>query len=360
MTSVRPSEIVNKALVSTTSSFVGEYEIDGLLVGHAWPGLRDRAAAVRGYDGPASRNAFVFAFETPQFAKTVGVVLPDYSGIPELLCWYLSVLFGKRFDNHGLLETIGHFNLPNMEQFGVLCNHTLPHNSRASRVDYSIPLNLSEIARIEPLLSHQNHNEAFLRIFQTASKFYSQAIQSFERDPEVAYLHLVTAIEVLSSSQGSTASDSYEPTTAEYLERIERELADGAKIAGHFREKMFSIKRRFVSKLTELVDEEFFARSECQEPYGQLKAKDFRKTCGAAYDLRSQYIHTGVPFGSWIGRSIAGINSEVQVGHPVVESKSYAKALANAPTFIGLERIVRYCLLKSAEQQKLYIELPSK
>lgn len=356
MTSVRPPETINKALLSTTSSFVGEYEGDGVLVGHAWPGFRDRAASVRHHEGPASRSAFVFVFETPEIRKASGVALPDYSGIPELLCWYLSVLFGKRFDSHGLIETIGHFNLPNLDQFGILCTHTLPHNSRTPRADYPVPLNLCELSRIEPLLVEPGPPEAFLRIFQTASKFYCQAIQSFERDPEVAYLHLVTSIEVLSSLQSPSTKALHEPITAQYLQRIENELSDGPKIARHFRGKLLSIKRRFVAKIIDLVDDEFFSRSECQEQYGRLKLADFRKNCGAAYDLRSQYIHTGVPFGAWIERSMAGLNSEIQVGRPVVASKSYATALANAPTFVGLERIVRYCLLKSAEQHKIYVE----
>lgn len=358
MASVRPLETVNKALLSTTSSFIGEYEGDGVLVGHAWPGFRDAAASSRRHDGPASRAAFVFVFETPPIERAVGITLPDYSGMPELLTWYLSVLFGKRFDNHGLIETIGHFSLPNLDQFSVLCRHTLPHNSRNLRADYPIPLNLGELARIKQLLAEPGPPEAFLRIFQTACKFYCQAIQTVEKDPEVAYLHLVTSVEILSSLPNSTNDTLLDPTTTQYLERIEGELRDGMKVARHFRSKLLSIKRRFVNKILELVDDAFFTRSECQQQFGRLRQENFRKLCGAAYDLRSQYVHTGVPFGSWVSSSMAGTNSEIQVGRPVVSSKSYATALANAPTFVGLERIVRFCLLKSAEKQGAYVNPP--
>lgn len=353
MASVRPLETVNKALLSTTSSFVGEYEVEGMLVSHAWPGFRDTAASSRRHDGPASRTAFVLAFDTPPIERAVGVALPNYSGMPEIFTWYLSVFFGKRFDNHGLIETIGHFFLPNLEQFGILCQHTLPHNSRKPRADYPVPLNLGELARIEHLFVEPGPSEGFLRIFQTACKFYCQAIQSFEKDPEVAYLHLVTSIEILSSLPSSTNDSLLDPTTIQYLGRIQSELSDGVKVARHFRGKLFSIKRRFVNKILELVDDEFFTRSECEEPFARLKQENFRRLCGAAYDLRSQYIHTGVPFGSWVS-AIAGTNHEIQLGRPIVASKSYATALANAPTFIGLERIVRFCLLKSAEKQGVY------
>jgi hypothetical protein len=166
---------------------------------------------------------------------------------------------------------------------------------------------------------------------------------------------LVTAIEILSSSIDSGAIELHDATTRHYLSEIESGLKDGARIARHFRGKLLSIKRRFVRTITDLVDDKFFTRSESSEQYGRFKPESFVKTVTAAYDLRSQYVHTGVPFGAWIERSVGGVNCEVQVGRPVVADKTYGKTLANAPTFVGLERLVRYCLLRSAEQQRAYL-----
>ncbi len=352
---IRPLETLNKALLSTTSHFIGEYEFEDVLFAHAWPNFSDASGAARWSEGPASRSSFVLVFMTPPIERGVGVVLPNYTWVPELFSWCLSVLYGKRFDNHGLIETIGRFNVPNLDHFSSLCRHTLPHNSHQPRADYLIPLNLAEIRRIRPVLDNAGQSQSFVLIFQSAAKFYSQALQAFERDAEVAYLHLVTAIEILSSSIESGAIELHDATTRHYLAEIESNLIDGAKIARHFRGKLLSIKRRFVRTITDLVDDNFFTRSESSAQFGRFKPESFVKTVAAAYDLRSRYVHTGVPFGAWIERSVGGVNCEVQVGRPIVDDRTYGKILANAPTFVGLERLVRYCLLRYAEQKGVFL-----
>lgn len=80
--------------------------------------------------------------------------------------------------------------------------------------------------------------------------------------------------------------------------------------------------------------------------------ESFRSAIAAAYDLRSRYVHTGVPFGGWI----SFWQNEVQIGRPVVEDKELGKILALAPTFTGLERVIRYCILRFAQMHEAYIE----
>lgn len=43
---------------------------------------------------------------------------------------------------------------------------------------------------------------------------------------------------------------------------------------------------------------------------------------------------------------LSGEVCEVQYGKPVVGDETFEKALAKAPTYFGLERIIRYCLLR--------------
>jgi len=325
-----------------------------MLVTHAWPNFSRRNTNARTLAGPASRNAYVLAFETPPVDPQGAVPLPDYSGISELISWYFSVLFGKRFDNHGLLESVGFFNLPNLDSYGTLCVEVLPQNSHSSRVDYPVPLNLTELKRIKRLLTKPSSDPITTRILQTASKFYAQALQAFEHDSEVAYLHLITSLELLTSISALDPQNFYEPATKEYLHRIAAEMIDGEKVAKHFRTKLLSIKRRVVETTLQLVDDGFFVRSESQVEFARLTKASFRKCIGAAYDLRSKYVHTGAPFGKWIENSIGGQNAEVQVGAPVVSDKDYGRILANAPTFVGLERVVRYCILRQFEFLGLY------
>jgi hypothetical protein len=354
--SLRPDETLQKALLSTTSRLVGEYEAEGVLLTHAWPDFYDQSASIRLREGPASRSAFVFAFRTEPVEEGVGRSLPEYSPTGDLVASYLSVLYGKRFDHHGLIEGTGFFRVPDLVHFATLCTPSLPHNSHTPRADYPTPLNLVEFARLEPLLLHITSLPAtFAQTFQGAAKFYLQALQNFEREPEVSYLHLITASEILSNFTKFDKDELLDEKTKIILDKIRTQLPDGVKVANQITGKLLLIKKRFVQTITGLVDCAFFDRSESKEQFAQLKSDSFEAAIGAAYDLRSKYVHTGMPFGSWVSRSIGGSNAEIQVGKPVVIDKEFGKILARAPTLVGLERIVRYCLLRFAEKNGAYI-----
>jgi hypothetical protein len=45
---------------------------------------------------------------------------------------------------------------------------------------------------------------------------------------------------------------------------------------------------------------------------------------------------------------MGGLNNEVQTGKPVVNDRELSKILEHAPTLVGLERVVRYCLYQFA------------
>jgi hypothetical protein len=353
---LRPLETRQKALISTTSRLVGEYEKSGLLLTHAWPHSFDWSVSVRWSEGPASRSAFILAFETETIEEKSGLLLQDYSLTVELICAYLSVLFGKRFDSHGLLESVGLFRVPDLAQFGYLCDHHLPQNSHSPRVDFSVPLNLVEVSRIDRLLLDDIPDLNFLRVFRGAAKFYLQAIQNAEHDPEVAYLHLITAGEILSHFHGYEKDRLLDNQTKQYLALIRNGLTDGPQIADFLSGKLLQVKRRFVETIVQLVDASFFERSEARMPLAGFKADSFRDSVSAAYDLRSRYVHTGIPFGSWVSLRLGGMNNEVQVGQPVVEDKRVGAILAKAPTFVGLERVMQYCLLRFAQLNGAYVE----
>jgi hypothetical protein len=113
------------------------------------------------------------------------------------------------------------------------------------------------------------------------------------------------------------------------------------------------VKRRFVETLTSLCDSSLFERSELAVEFG-LKADSFRKTVAAAYDLRSRYVHTGTPFGNWISPDSSSY--ETQFAFPVTNDREIDKILAKAPTYLGLERIIRYALLRFAQSNGAYVE----
>lgn len=352
---LRPKPTVHKALLSTTSRLVGEYESDGVLFTHAWPDFLDRTASVQWSEGPASRSSFILAFETDPIDKK-SIRIPNYLPYCASVCAYLAVLFGKRFDTHGLVESNGFFHVPELSQFGSICDHHLPHNSHAPRIDFPVPLNLIELRRIDRLLHDAALDTKFVRTFQGATKFYLQAVQSAEHDPEISYLHLITAGEILSNFHEYGKDELLDEQMKDILSTIRNGLADGRKIANIVAARLLLVKRRFVETIVSLVDREFFQRSEASESFGGFKANTFSACISSAYDLRSRYVHTGIPFGNWISLSTGGMNNETQIGRPVVDDKELGAILAEAPTYIGLERVMRYCLLQFAKSHGAYVE----
>ncbi len=353
---LRPEETIQKALLSTPSRFVGEYETEGVLLTHAWPGFHDRSASIRRQEGPASRSAYILAFRTEPAEKGPGKWLPDYSPTGEIVAAYLSVLFGKRFDHHGLVEGTGFYHIPDLTQFGTLANPSFPQNSHNPRPDFAIPLNLCETERLAPLLSGGFLPLDFVHTFQGSAKFYSQALQNFEREPEVAYLHLISAGEILSNFHDFDKLDLLDEKTKEYLQDIRENLSSGDKVARHIEGRLLLIKKRFVETIIGLIDDRFFEASEAGHGVGSFMPDDFRKSVAAAYDLRSKYVHTGAPFGSWVSLQLGERNTEVQFGKPDVNDKGLAKILEWAPTLVGLERVIRYSLIQFAALQGAYVE----
>ena len=72
------------------------------------------------------------------------------------------------------------------------------------------------------------------------------------------------------------------------------------------------------------------------------------------YNLRSKYVHTGIDFGHWLVPNPALMN-EIQLGKPVVQDNELKKILARVPTYIGLERVMRFALLRLLHINNVYI-----
>lgn len=348
--SLRPDPDVQKLMLSTTSNFRGEFDTPDVLIAHSC--IRT-AALFRSMEGPASRSAFILSFRTKPIEPAPGVIIPDYSFTGDFVASCLSLLFGKRFDNHGMLESTGIFEVPDLTPFSSLCKPTLPHNSYAPRADYPVPLNLSEVARIFPLLSRAGLDLEFATTLQAAAKYYWQALQSYERDPETAFLNLITAGEILSNYKDFD-QDFFDESIVNVFNKIREQMNDGERVIKTLKKRMLSIKKRFVTAIVSLVDDAFFERSECTD-FARLKKESFEKAIGAAYDLRSLYVHTGVSFGNRVSNTMGGMNNEVRVGLPIDDNKELKKALTHTPTLLGLERVIRYCLLRFAEKHGGYV-----
>lgn len=352
---IKPHPDVQKLLVSTTSRFIGQLDLDAIFMGHASHGFGAGQAWARIGESPVSRSAFVLSFRTPPQDKAApGMVVPSFEHFGEMVCAYLSVLFGKRFDFHGSLESSGYFGLPELSQYMSLCRPWLPQNSHAERSDHPVPLNLEEARRILPLLNGTAERSEE-NAFRAASKFYLQALQTVEHDPEGAYLALITAGEILANAVDIDVDDLRPQQVSDALRRVAAELEGGEQIARMLGGQMRQIKRRFAAALRCLVDERFFAGPVAERSFDALQSTEFEERIAAAYDLRSRYVHGGASFGGWIAPR-GKDNAEIQVGKPIVEDKEFGKILAKAPTYIGLERTIRYALLSFALARGLITE----
>lgn len=345
---LKPDRDVAKFLISSTCSLDGRYDTPNLLIAEAMPSLGDRASHLRQRHATGAHYAFMLVFRTPA-ADQGGFIIPQYDHVAEMMCGYLSVLYGKRFDHHGALENSGLFSLPNLRAMDALADPAFATNSPRPRSDFGFPLDLAEVSRLCGLMFGEGGSATDATVFRGASKFYMRALQTAEIDIEIAYLHLITAAEILAGAVEIQEDLLMAPQTRSHLQKIEAEMQNGEAIARTLKRQVRSVKRRFVEAFMALTDEAFFDRSEAAHPYGSLSKATYRRVLGAAYDLRSRYVHSGESFGSWVYPRGSGVE-EVQSGKPVVKDKDFAKTLATAPTYSGLERIVRYGLLRFSER----------
>jgi hypothetical protein len=279
---LKPEKNITKILLSTSSYLVGEYEEENFLLSIAF--AFDKIMMLNQARNQAlAHEYFILAAKMSESHD-----LTDYSPFGDALCIYLSILYGKRFDNHGLVEGMGIFWLPNNPPVGFY-NSVLPFNSRKPRPDLEIPLNLQEIKRISPLLLQKDVDLRFKHFLWSAGRFYVHALQHAESEPETAFLDLISCDETLSYFF------EYEPD-----DLLNRQIkGDLVKIAK------------------------------------QIEGGD---------EVGSLYVHTGQTFGGWV--EPCGSNWEVPIGKPIIEDKELVKILVRSPTLIGMERIIRFCLLR--------------
>ena len=337
---------IHRFLISTTSRFVGEYQSDSIALTHAWPNISKGPALLQGMQAnPHSRNYYVLSaeIEDPQQGRVN--VIPNYRPLGDRCCAALSILFGKRFDNHGLLVSHGMFGVPDFSQVRPTVYFTAGPNSHAPRPDLEIELNLVHFGRIAQLFTDASLDQQFIHILFAAGRFYVRSLQMFDVEPEFAYLDLVTCGEILANYYKFKDAELYDDDTRTAFERIRTEMPKGDKVVRKFRGSMRQIKRAYTLTITRLMTDYFFGRTESTTPGLGFRNEDFEKRVKAAYDLRSLYVHTGIDFGRWVSPHGAFMN-EVQIGAPIVEDERFAEAIKVAPIYFGLERVMRYCLLR--------------
>ena len=337
-----PDPNVQRGLVSTTSRVIGHYEDDDLAIALTFPGTDITARLI---EGSGSRTSFVVSFSTPELTET-DFIAPDYSPHLAAVAACMAVLFGKRFDVHGLTEEHGRFRTPDVSQYASLCDPALRFNSHQPREAFPVKLELSEFGAISPLFDPGEDLEDVATKLLRAATFYMRSLQSAEREPEVAYLLLISAGEVLATLHPRAPLDE---RTQKHLSLIRKHVPYGCKVAKGIENQLGVIRRSFVATIAGLVDSDFF-NSQDDPPHFRFSEESIEKVVGSAYDLRSLYLHSGAPFGSAVttGFRYSLIPGELRDG-----DKKVRKATKHAPTLVGMERLIRYAVLRCMENHGL-------
>jgi len=182
----------------------------------------------------------------------------------------------------------------------------------------------------------------------TAGRFYQQALQQYDSDPELAFLSLINAGEVLVSGLQFTENELGDEQLTVLLGEIDAQLSPGT--ASALRKKLFGqISRRFRKGLSKSLNENFYLGSESAEAFLRFTSENVEKHLKAAYSLRSQFLHAGTRFGNWVSTDYQG--SEIFIGTPAFGDSEWKKLIAAIPTLGGLERVIRFSILRFIHQR---------
>ena len=300
-------------------------------------------------DDPQIKKHFVVTFRVEEVFRPLGKakVLNDFTYIGDKLAICLSILFGKKFENSGMTTSVIH-HMPNVSVFEtmtpVLASRYWYNNN--PRADLKVDLNLEQVGLIVPLLQPtEDIDSVVLRAFWVAGRYYQNALRIVNEDVEAAYLNLVTSGEVMANALADRFDPLPEGQLRSDLLRIERELDNGTELANRVRRQLRSIKKRFVLTLCQLLNDEFYSHSESPEARARLDKESIEERLGASYDLRSRHLHSGSKFSYVVDPEQYGNETHWGV-LPSADDKEMEKVFRRAPTFVGLERIIRFCLLR--------------
>lgn len=169
----------------------------------------------------------------------------------------------------------------------------------------------------------------------------------------MAYLHLVSAIEVASQVVIFDYDQLLDDEARQMLLRLQniREAQESAKddciaVETFLRSKLLrQVRRRFVETVVIHLDDGFYLTAADGTTLGCFTPETIRQNVAAAYDLRSRYLHRGRTFSSYVITAWSG-RGEIPIGRLQAEDAEFSKIISRAPTIVGMERIVRYMLLK--------------
>lgn len=271
------------------------------------------------------------------------IIYPDYTYYSDVICMCISVLYGKAFYNHGFIEENGIFRKPDMGEPQIIDFFNDAYSSKV-RKDLEIPLDFELFKKIEPIFRVNNDN---LTAFINGARFYWRALRNLEKEPEMAFIDLVSCGEALASKSEYSMERliEHDEGLCQIMRLLEEKLhdeKDQKKVFGFMKKRFRQIKRKYVLTIMDSLNDYFYSNTECVTDgnVGKIMKKNIEENLKKTYDLRSKYIHEG----EFLGNSLQQLTSwknEVEI----IATINQDKLLKDTLTLHGLERVMRYCLL---------------
>jgi hypothetical protein len=359
-----PAKEINRFMISCPSYFVSEFKTDYLSIQSAQPSGDQISMMDNIGSNPHARSFYIISFKSKYFEAKDSFSNLDNTLIKRIII-LISVFFGKAVYEHGFTQWFGCYWLPNMSEVYPNKYYYIGPYNQCARKDLSNMmgrhagdwLNWDKLEPLSPLIDKICDENEFNRFFFTAGEYYLNSLQSLNRDPEIAYLDLIMCGEVLSNFTKFNIenSDFYEPE----LKAIFDDLAtfpNGEEKIKLLKNKIGKVRYRFTQTIASLLNNYYFQNNlnDLSQVRGQkltylklIDRENIRRHLDSAYVIRSKFVHSGISFGQFI-IPIAGHVYELQIGKPVIKGAKadFISSLENAPTFVGLERMMRYCLLR--------------
>ena len=329
-------------LISTPSQFIHSFASDELSVIQLPSNVGDYAHL--SHSGPFERHFYALTINT---CATDREYVRKLELDPMTVVGLFSLWFGKHVRNHGPIVLDGGWMLPDM-----LSMHPNPYFAHAiysgvHTKPLTRPCDWRSLESLLPIIQELKAAGTDESPIMAAAKCYSEALRLLPLDREIAFFRLIQAIECVSGKSQYTDEERFSHdeqlwTYLKWLEQLDDET--GKRCAAFVKNRLYQVARGVWLWLDKRIDGDFFTA----ESYAL--ADDNLKACvSGAYTLRSKYVHGGAAFADFIDPTDGRCGSLETIPDSFLEAcqdKDLRKTLARCPSFLGLERLVRYGLTK--------------
>lgn len=333
------AEDVHKFLYSSCSHFVGETQGEDYQLRGAFPthGKVDRLFLHS--PNPYKICHFALSVRLPLEERQGNFqIVETYSFVGEQFATLLTGFYGKLVRSCGHIQQGFQIRVPDLDQSLSAAFHEAPFND-LPRKPHGPALNLKEADHLLVCYLFAPLDRATLSNILRASSFYQLALENWSRRPELCYTLLISAVESLLDLRAYSDEELFDPSRLADFEEIAKSLPAGEKIVSRLRGALRSVKRKFLVFVIERLPPEFFEELECDHPWMGIPRDCLESALKAAYDLRSEYLHTGDTEGiSYPARVPEG--SERMLSEPEMDSSRRRNLVSKAPSLTGLERMV--------------------